>query len=664
MKRLLILSLYCFISIIAFSQNENNNSRELPAVEVIATRDFVKEEAGMKRTKIDSITLLEKINANLSDLLSENTPVFIKSHGRGALATASFRGTASSHTQVTWNGMNINSPMTGMVDFSLIPVYIIDDLNLKHGASSIYDNSGGLGGSINIKNNVNWNDSLSIKYLQGIGSYLTFNEMLHVGFGNQKFQSKTRIYHNYSKNNFTFINRHILNYNPETGTYENPLDTNDQASYTNYGILQELYFRPKNNHIFSAKYWGQISNQSIPRVTSYEGTDNSNINKQNDNDHKVLIDWNYYTKKSKLTVQSGYNYKKLEYTLKNYVPGYGTLPAVYSQSWQNSFTNKITYNYYFNEKWSIEAQLRGDYFDVVSKDSVQKTGYDINRMEFSAFVSIRKNFWNRLNLNVMLRQDLIDSQFDPIIPFLGFDFRILQNQPLILKGNIARNYHNPSLNDLYWQPGGNINLKPEKGYSTELGLVYSWDKDFLNLSTELTAYYSDINDWIIWIPSYKGYWEPRNISRVVSQGVEANLNVSGNIKKIAYKFAANYAYTSSKNFGDPLVWGDESYGKQLVYIPLHSGNIFTNLSYKGFYISYQFNYYSERFTTSSNDVSERNWLYPYFMNDLFIGKNFKINKVHLSAAFKIYNLLNETYHSILYRPMPKRNYLLQLMVRF
>ena len=170
----------------------------LKSVEIVASPEFNKEEAGMKETKVDSLVMLKKINMSLSELLSENTPIFVKSNGRGAMATASFRGTAASHTQVTWNGMNINSPMTGSVDFSLIPVYVIDDLNLKHGTASIADNSGGLGGSINI-NNTNSNDStLSVKYLQGIGSYSTFNEFLQLAWGNNKLSLKSRVYHNYS----------------------------------------------------------------------------------------------------------------------------------------------------------------------------------------------------------------------------------------------------------------------------------------------------------------------------------------------------------------------------------------------------------------------------------------------------------------------------------
>ncbi len=36
---------------------------------------------------------------------------------------------------------------------------------------------------------------------------------------------------------------------------------------------------------------------------------------------------------------------------------------------------------------------------------------------------------------------------------------------------------------------------------------------------------------------------------------------------------------------------------------------------------------------------------------------FRIKKMRLSAEFKVYNLFNETYHSVLYRPMPGRNYM-------
>ena len=637
-------------------------------VAVVSERIFVKEEAGMKQSRVDTVVLRDKANLSLSQLLSENTPVFIKEHGRGALATASFRGTAASHTQVNWNGININNPMAGMVDFSLIPVYIVDDLNLKHGSASLADRSGGLGGSINIENRVDWQNRFGLKYMQGIGSYSTFDEFLSLGFGGPQFQSSTRLYHNYSANDFTFINRGIADVDPETGGITHPLDTNDNADYTRYGILQEFYFRPNMKNRLSLKWWGQAADRSIPRATSYEGPDNSNLNRQNDIDHKVVADWKHYGESGRLMLRSGYSGKQLDYSLRNQVPGVGLVPAIYSESRQHSFLNTLSYSHDFSDKFSAEGRVDADYHDVVSRDTVTGSGYERERAEISWFLSVRRNFAGRFNVNLMLRQDWIDWDRAPIVPYLGFDFRVLKGEDLILKGNIARNYKVPSLNSLYWQPGGNPDLQAEEGLSYELGLEYQailfgGRGGGHLLKTELTAYRSDINNWIIWIPSFKGYWEPQNIKRVLARGLEFNAQLQGSLGPVAYKTAGTYSYTRSTNYGDPLVWSDESFGKQLPYIPVHSGNVMINLSYRGFFLTWQHNSYSERYTTSSNDLTRRDWLYPYFMNDLIVGKDFRWNKVSFTAEFKVYNLFDETYHSVLYRPMPGRNYLLMLMIK-
>ena len=181
------------------------------------------------------------------------------------------------------------------------------------------------------------------------------------------------------------------------------------------------------------------------------------------------------------------------------------------------------------------------------------------------------------------------------------------------------------------------------------------------IRAEGTFFRSDIDHWILWVPSYKGYWEPRNVERVLSQGAEFSVSVHGRSGPLAYRSAATYAYTSSRNLGDPVVWGDRSHGRQMVYVPLHSGNMLVQLSWKGFFLTYQHNSYSERFTTVSNDVTRRDWLYPYFMNDLSLGKELQWNKLRLTAELKVYNLFNETYHSVLYRPMPGRNYMVLLL---
>ncbi len=664
MFRKLVFILFVVISIKGFTQGIQDSVYMLPSATVSAEKVFQKEQAGMKETKLDTLILAQKINLSLSDLLSENTPVFIKNHGRGALSTASFRGTAPSHTKVVWNGMPLTNPMAGMVDFSLIPVYVIDEISLNHGTASIVDGSGGLGGSVNISNSVDWNDKFNLKYLQSVGSYNSFDEYLSVSAAWKKISLKTRLYHTYSKNDFTFINRGIGDINPETGEIVNPLDTNSSADYIKYGVLQEFYYRPNMKNLISAKYWGQFSDRTIPRATSYEGPDNSNLNSQQDIDHKLVLNWTYLKEKSKLSILGGYSGKDLLYTLMNNVSGVGYYPAIYSVSHNDTYSGDVKYQYQFNENYSFSAGSNYSYNSVSSVDTVVNGGYDVFRSEISSFINLSANPISKLNINFILRQNIVDTDFIPIIPYFGLDYRILEDHDLIFKANVARNYNVPSLHDLYWQPGGNPELLPEEGISYEAGLEYRKNLDKFSLASEITAYHSDINNWILWLPSFRGYWEPRNIDKVISQGFEINAKLDFRIKMFKFSIIGAYSYTSSKNYGDPLVWGDESYGKQLVYVPLHSGNLLARVMFRGFYFSFQHNSYSERFTTSTNNITQRDWLYPYFMNDVIFGWHTTFDKMNFSTEFKVYNLFNETYHSVLYRPMPGRNYVLSLMFEF
>ena len=239
----------------------------------------------------------------------------------------------------------------------------------------------------------------------------------------------------------------------------------------------------------------------------------------------------------------------------------------------------------------------------------------------------------------------------------------VRDKGYFLKGNLARNYHQPTLNDLYYIPGGNPQLKPEEGLMADLGSGYSGVIRNTTFHVTLNGYYSRINNWIIWLPTPQGYWEPYNMKRVNASGIEVNTGISGKFYSIEYHFNGNYAFTRSINRDDPQNWADESIGKQLPYIPMHSANFLVNLSRSAYHLTWLWTYYSERFTTTSNDkTSKLDVLYPYFMNNLYFGKEIKLRQRKLDIELKIFNLFNEDYRTVLQHPMPRRNY--SLLIRY
>ena len=662
---LIYASLLILISVEFASGQPISDTIKIKTIEVFADK-IIKEDAWKTTTKIDSISMIKALTSNLSELISQNTAIFIKEYGRGAMATASFRGTAPSHTQVSWNGISLNSPMLGMVDFSTIPVYFTDNVSLLHGSGSLSERSGALGGVVKLDNTTDWQNKFSGRLLTGIGSYGTKDEFFRINGGNRKIQSQTRAFYNYSDNDYQFVNKFIADIDPKTGRYLYPTQRNENSSYENYGFLQEFYLHSSEKSVFILRYWYQHNDRSLPRLLSNETENNANINRQSENAHRPVAEWRYYGKKGTLRITSGANIQLLHYQLKTKVSGVSDQLVIDSNSKSASYIFKAIYNYKFSDNLSLITGANTEINSVNSKNSPingEAHGYDIQRQDYSFYIQFSKSFSDKLSANLMVREDFIGGKSIPFIPSAGVEYHPIRNKGYFLKGNLSRNYHQPTLNDLYYIPGGNPLLKSEEGMMADLGTGYSGVISKMTFHASLNGYYSRINNWIIWLPTPQGYWEPYNMKRVNASGFELNSGISGKFQTINYHINGNYAFTRSINHDDPRNWADESIGKQLPYIPKHSSNLLVNLSRTGYHITWLWTYYSERFTTTSNDkTSKLDVLYPYFMNNIYFGKEIKLSKNKLNIELKILNLFNEEYRTVLQHPMPRRNY--SLLIRY
>jgi outer membrane cobalamin receptor len=260
------------------------------------------EDTGLKITRPDSLAMISSITANLSELLAQNTPVFIKSYGRGSSATASFRGTSASHTQLLWNGMTLNSPMRGSADLSLLPVMFIDNAWLLHGGSSLTESSGALGGSIHLANMADWSQKTALLPCWKRGSYNSGTYLAKMQTGKGNFRAVTRLMYDHSDNNFPFYNVGVLPY--QTDTLRN-------ADFLKWAFLQEFYLRYKVDNQVTARIWYQQSDRSLPQLMSYEGSLRKEY--QNDEQFRSMFEVRNYTSQVKFQYVSGLNHTKLKY---------------------------------------------------------------------------------------------------------------------------------------------------------------------------------------------------------------------------------------------------------------------------------------------------------------------------------------------------------------
>ncbi|HRX66811.1 MAG TPA: TonB-dependent receptor [Tenuifilaceae bacterium] len=658
MKKSIILSSVLIWFIVLFwtmkvtnAQGITTDTLEIESVTIYKNRTIADVPAGAKIVRVDSLVFREKLNLSLSELLIENSPIFIKTYGRGATATASFRGTGASHTLVSWNGLKINSPMSGEVDFSLIPLYFVDDISIHFGQSSMKFGSGGLGGAVNLKSSPDWDKKFGANIYQSFGSFQTYSTAVKSTYGNTRIKGQTRIFRESSLNNFSYKN---------IAKIDTPIEIQQNADYEKLGLLHEVFVRPNSNNIISAKVWLQENEKGIPRLMSNYSS--NEINRQNDRILNSIAEWETYGEIFKLSASSGLSHRTLNYNLQKTSIEGNKLPVIESNSNAWSWYNKLNASYDFAD-W-IDASLTGEfnYHKVNSNEKVLGNNYQGSQKQGAIRISTTIEPVKRVSISAIVHQEIVDQKITPIIPTLTAEYRFLAKENLVLKSSVGRNYHYPSLNDMYWQPGGNPNLKPENGLTLEGGFQYNNESDRFSQNFELAVFSSRISNWIIWLPHLKGYWEPLNLELVEARGFELSASASTIISVVNINLKGNYSYTKSSIESSGGIIRSESNGMQLPFIPVHSGGVVAYAVWNGFYATYNFTHYSERFTTTSNNPNSYRRLYPYYMSSVALGKDFvKYNK-KIGLQLRIDNLLNESYQTILWRPMPGRNYSLLFRV--
>ena len=101
-------------------------------------------------------------------------------------------------------------------------------------------------------------------------------------------------------------------------------------------------------------------------------------------------------------------------------------------------------------------------------------------------------------------------------------------------------------------------MNNESGFTYETGLSFSVDKDNVyTLSGSASWFDQHINDWIIWLPTSKGFYSPVNLKKVHAYGVEVQADYAVAIDK-AWKLGLNgtFAWTPSINEGEPTSKAD------------------------------------------------------------------------------------------------------------
>lgn len=638
-NRLSLIFLTVFCSRILYSQQQEVDSViRMEEVVVKAVRPREHTNLGSMVTRLDSSLILQNNTRSLGDLLAGHTVLNIKSLGQGAQATASFRGTSSGHTQVLWNGVSLNPASLGSFDFSQIPVYFTDNVAVYHGAGAQQAGSGALGGSVDFTNNDTPVKKPAFSVLGEYGSNNTFTGATSFRITGKGLTASTRAYYQQSDNDYRYLNR-VYGDKPY---YEE----RQQADYRQAGVMQEFFYETAREDKVSLIAWYQFDDKSIPQSIISSATADENMFSHN---FRLLANYATRIGKHEMKVTLANLWGDLKHTR-----DFGVFSEL-SQNKNNSMVLKGDYRFPLHRRLDTEASFTYRH-DRVTSPAYGSKSVSRNSYTARAFALFRAT--KRLHFDLNLTGELVDRDLFGIYNVSGRYIAI--ERYLTLKASNAYNYRVPTLNDLYWSPGGNPDLSPERGFSWDLSLSSSPVVGRVHLDFELLYYKMHINDWIMWVPKENGYiWSPVNFSKVSSDGFEFSAKGRFSVGITSHALSGNYAYARSV---DDSRRGDDAQGKQLPYIPRNKWNLNYELWFDKYcWLNYNLSFTDVRFTSAD----ERYFTNAYYMHNAEIGGQYRFKRDYtMRLALKIENMLNDYYESTQYYPMPLRMFRIQLTYIF
>jgi outer membrane cobalamin receptor len=239
-----------------------------------------------------------------------------------------------------------------------------------------------------------------------------------------------------------------------------------------------------------------------------------------------------------------------------------------------------------------------------------------------------------MTLTPMVRYDLYSDFPGSLTYKLAAVFAL--SEAMSLKASAGRSYRAPTLNDLYWPNDmvteGNPDLKPETGYSGDLGVSAATER----LQANAFAFVRYVQDGIQWAETSPFFYQPMNVGEALFPGAEVDvdfqpfrgLHLSGSYT-FQYSFVLKGA-SASYTFADD---------KRAVYTPVHSAGAAVRYDNGSTRLAVDARLVGERFIDESNSTS-----LPAYVVVNAEARQQLTPALALSLAGK--NLLNQVYQTV------------------
>ncbi len=615
MFRTILLSLV-FCSAV-YGQQDTLSHTLQPAEVVASKRNF--QISFLHAQQLDTGCIAKITARSLAERLDREAGMFIKSYGSAGIATLSLRGSGAAQSAIVWEGLTLNSPMLGLTDLNLIPAFLTDEINITYGGNGPLSGNGAVGGTITMSNPLSTAAGLKIDALAGGGSFGLLREGLGVRWGNGKIVTQTKIYTERSANDFSYVRP------------DGSVTRQSHAGTSQLGITQDLRIG-KANRFAEVHGWYLKNNREIPPLMIAENS----RQEQDDETFRAALHLNSLHQKSFIKLHAGFSHDYIYYR--------DPAALLDEKSRADMLQTELEGGLIFN------SALR-----LISRAGFQYATADVENYPVSA----SQQQWN-LAVNLIfekeyikaqgaLRQSIFNNELIPLLPSASYS--VLLNRYITIHGDVAGVYRLPTLNDRFWQPGGNRDLSPEKGYSSAAGISFRSGRKKMTAEIRGNFFRSRLKDAIVWLPGADGIYTADNIQVLDSKGAEGQATIDGTFGKWKIKLQGVATYTIAV-VSETDAANTVTLDQQLIYTPRILWKANLNIRYRAFSLRYDHAYTGYRYVTTDHS----HFLIPFDVAQCTLGWEHSLGKNKLLMTVSVKNIYDENYQVIAWRAMPGRSF--------
>jgi len=548
-----------------------------------------------QRTAADSMSLLVH---SAADYLVKDARYQLRQYAPGSVITSNFGGANASQSAIIWDGIDISSSASGVVDLSLVPAVLLRSDAVLEGSSAGASGINSIAGALNLGLAASGKrEFMTLLNTDNIGG-LGIGVISGGHFGKVNYRSY--LYSEQSENNYPYTfggQRYIM----------------EGMSYNQLTFLQRYQGSYRRSQ-WSTNVWytssekrnrGSILSAPIPSLLE---------------DESLRINYSWQKRKQRLTVFASREWQA--YT--------DTLGAI-------NLRDTNTYDQFTTQYKRVDQHVA-----TIVDVNYYRAGGTSRDAQLPA-ITFRQNIKWSPRWSSLVRLGWFRESIYPAAQVIWNN----RSEKIPVQWTAGSFYRLPTLNELFWSPGGNPLLQPERSLGTKLTATKSVKRWELTLASDQLF----VQGLIQWMPQNGSIWAPQNVNRVFLSTQMAQLHYAKNGFESTSSINQQFTRILGVNAGTGA-----NVGKALVYRPNLQG--VQTFSYrKGLNaLQWRSHYLGSRHTLRDNDPTGR--LAAEFWTDISLVREFVDGQLIASAT--VHNVFdaNRTYFP--YFPMPGRYFSIQL----